>query len=79
MLMQLKEFVKFWRMSKVDAGIWMLTFLSVVILDVAYGLLTGAILCIGNLLTLSMMPYTCKLALIPGTEFYLDVKRFKGV
>ncbi|XP_051175474.1 solute carrier family 26 member 10-like isoform X2 [Leptopilina boulardi] len=78
MLMQLKEFVKFWRMSKVDAGIWMLTFLSVVILDVAYGLLTGAILCIGNLLTLSMMPYTCKLALIPGTEFYLDVKRFKG-
>ncbi|XP_043475085.1 solute carrier family 26 member 10-like isoform X1 [Leptopilina heterotoma] len=78
MLMQVKEFVKFWKMSKVDAGIWMMTFLSVVILDVAYGLLTGAILCIGNLLTLTMKPYTCKLALIPGTEFYLDVKRFKG-
>lgn len=62
-----------------DAGIWIMTFLSVVIFDVEYGLFVGAALCIGNLLTLTMRPYTCKLALVPGTEFFLDVKRYKGV
>ena len=79
MLLQVKDFLKFWKMSKMDACIWMMTFLSVVILDVEYGLFVGAALCIGNLMTLTMRPYTCKLALVPGTEFFLDVKRFKGV
>ncbi|XP_033223043.1 solute carrier family 26 member 10-like isoform X3 [Belonocnema kinseyi] len=78
MLLQVKDLLKFWRMSKMDATIWIMTFLSVVIFDVEYGLFVGAALCIGNLLTLTMRPYTCKLALVPGTEFFLDVKRYKG-
>ncbi|XP_058791606.1 solute carrier family 26 member 10-like isoform X2 [Phymastichus coffea] len=78
MLMQVKDFIRFLRLSNVDAMIWMTSFLTVTIFDIEYGLLIGALLCLANLLTLSMRPYVCRLALVPGTELYLDTKRFKG-
>ncbi|KAJ8666880.1 hypothetical protein QAD02_008542, partial [Eretmocerus hayati] len=78
MLMQAKDFFRFLRLSRIDATIWLTTFLTVILLDIEYGLLIGALLCLANLLTLSMRPYTCGLALVPGTELYLDTRRFKG-
>ncbi|XP_011695712.1 PREDICTED: solute carrier family 26 member 10-like isoform X4 [Wasmannia auropunctata] len=78
MLMKVTEFMKFWRLDKTDAGIWAFTFIIVILFDVEYGLLVGILLCIGRLLVLAMRPYTCKLALVPGTELYLDTKRYKG-
>ncbi|XP_008212939.1 solute carrier family 26 member 10 isoform X4 [Nasonia vitripennis] len=78
MLMQVKDFFRFLRLSHVDATIWLMTFFTVTIFDIEYGLLIGALLCLANLLTLSMRPYTSRLALVPGTELYLDTKRFKG-
>lgn len=79
MLLQVKDFLRFLKLSNVDATIWLMTFLTVTIFDIEYGLLIGALLCLANLLTLSMRPYVCRLALVPGTELYLDTKRFKGV
>ena len=79
MLFQVKDFLRFWKLSWSDAIIWMATFLGVVILDIEYGLLIGVVLCILNLLFISIRPYSCKLGLLPGTEIYLDVKRYKGV
>ncbi|XP_011160302.2 solute carrier family 26 member 10 isoform X2 [Solenopsis invicta] len=78
MLTKVTEFLKFWKLDKTDAGIWAVTFIVVVLLDVEYGLLVGVLVCIGRLLVLAMRPYTCKLALAPGTELYLDSKRYKG-
>ncbi|XP_026827914.1 solute carrier family 26 member 10 isoform X3 [Ooceraea biroi] len=78
MLMKVTEFVRFWRLDKIDAGIWAVTFVIVILFDVEYGLLVGVLLCIGRLLVLAVHPYTCKLALAPGTELYLDAKRYKG-
>ncbi|XP_020300583.1 solute carrier family 26 member 10-like isoform X1 [Pseudomyrmex gracilis] len=78
MLMKVTEFTKFWRLDKTDGGIWAVTFVIVVLFDVEYGLLVGMLLCIGRLLVLAMRPYTCKLAQAPGTELYLDAKRYKG-
>ncbi|KAL6267139.1 hypothetical protein P5V15_000218 [Pogonomyrmex californicus] len=78
MLTKVTEFVKFWRLDRIDAGIWAITFIVVILFDVEYGLLVGILLCIGRLLVLAMRPYTCKLALAPGTELYLDAKRYKG-
>ncbi|XP_012229611.2 prestin-like isoform X1 [Linepithema humile] len=78
MLMKVTEFMKFWRLDKTDAGIWAVTFIIVILLDVEYGLLVGVLLCIGRLLVLAVRPYTCKLALAPGTELYLDARRYKG-
>lgn len=79
MLMKVTEFGRFWRLDKTDAGIWAVTFVIVVFFDVEYGLLVGVLLCVVRLLVLAMRPYTCKLALAPGTELYLDARRYKGV
>ncbi|XP_076248256.1 prestin isoform X2 [Calliopsis andreniformis] len=78
MLMKVTEFKKFWKLDKADGVIWAVTFTSVVLLDVEYGLLIGIVLCIGKLILVSVRPYTCTLALVPGTELYLDTKRYKG-
>ncbi|XP_024868943.1 solute carrier family 26 member 10-like isoform X2 [Temnothorax curvispinosus] len=78
MLMKVTEFMQFWRLDKTDAAIWAITFVVVILFDIEYGLLVGVLVCIGRLLVLAMRPYTCKLALAPGTELYLDTKRYKG-
>lgn len=77
--MKVTDFMKFWRLDKIDAGIWAVTFIIVILFDVEYGLFVGMLLCIGRLLVLAVRPYTCKLALVPDTELYLDAKRYKGV
>jgi len=79
MLTKVTEFLKFWSLDKTDAAIWAVTFVVVILFDVEYGLLVGVLLCISKLLVLAVRPYTCKLALVPGTELYLDAKRYKGV
>ncbi|XP_015122144.1 solute carrier family 26 member 10 isoform X1 [Diachasma alloeum] len=77
MFLQVKDLFKFWRLSSTDGLVWILTFLAVIILDIEYGLLIGALLCFAKLIALSMKPYTCKLALVPGTEIYLDTHRYE--
>ncbi|XP_046467423.1 prestin isoform X2 [Neodiprion pinetum] len=78
MLLQVRQFRKFWCLSRVDAAVWMTTFLTVVFLDIEYGLLAGMIVSLVSLLILSMRPYVCRMGLVPGTEIYLDVKRYRG-
>ncbi|CAG5081485.1 Similar to Slc26a5: Prestin (Rattus norvegicus) [Cotesia congregata] len=75
MFLQVKDLIKFFKLSASDAAVWIATFLTVIILDVEYGLLVGAIFCLLKLIMLSMKPYTCKLAVVPGTELYLDTNR----
>ncbi|XP_015586101.1 solute carrier family 26 member 10 [Cephus cinctus] len=78
MFLQVKQFWQFYKLSRLDAVVWMMTFLTVVLLDIEYGLLVGVIISLASLIGLSMRPYTCKLGLVPETELYLDVKRYKG-
>ncbi|XP_017753492.1 PREDICTED: solute carrier family 26 member 6-like isoform X1 [Eufriesea mexicana] len=78
MIMKVTEFKRFWKLDKMDGTIWAVTFTTVIILDVEYGLLIGIMLCIGKLILFSVQPYTCSLALVPGTELYLDSARYKG-
>ncbi|XP_076286440.1 prestin isoform X2 [Lasioglossum baleicum] len=78
MLMKVTEFKRFWKLEKSDGIVWAVTFATVILLDVEYGLLVGIVLCIGKLILFAVHPYTCTLALVPGTELYLDTKRYKG-
>ncbi|XP_017875060.2 solute carrier family 26 member 6-like [Ceratina calcarata] len=78
MLKKITEFHRFWKLDKSDGVIWAVTFLSVILLDVEYGLLIGILFCIGKLVLFAVRPYTCSLALVPGTELYLDTDRYKG-
>nr|XP_033328412.1 solute carrier family 26 member 10-like isoform X1 [Megalopta genalis] len=78
MLTKVTEFKRFWKLERSDGVIWAVTFATVVLLDVEYGLLVGIVLCVGKLILFAVHPYTCTLAPVPGTELYLDTKRYKG-
>ncbi|XP_076547004.1 prestin isoform X2 [Osmia lignaria lignaria] len=77
MFQQANQLMKFWKLSKYDAIIWIVTFLIVVIVSIDIGLLSGIILSLGIILLQSLRPYTCLLGHIPNTDLYLDSSRFK--
>lgn len=79
MLMQMKQFLEFWRLSRLDAFVWMATFLSVVFVAIDIGLAVGIALSLSSIFIRGMKPYTCLLGSVPKTDFYLDVKRYKSV
>lgn len=79
MLMQTKEFFVFWKLSRLDAAVWMATFMSVVIFSIDIGLLVGIVLSLACIFIRGMKPYTCLLGHIPKTDLYLDINRYRAV
>lgn len=79
MLMQVTHFKNFYKLSRLDATVWMATFLSVVIFAIDIGLLVGIILSLACIFIRGMKPYTCLLGHVPQTDLYLDVNRYKAV
>lgn len=78
LLMQVQQFFTFWRLSKLDAIIWLGTFLAVVIVSIDIGLLVGIILSLGSIFLRGMQPYSCLLGNVPNTDIYLDMKRYRA-
>ncbi|KAJ8932566.1 hypothetical protein NQ314_014584 [Rhamnusium bicolor] len=79
MLMQITAVWKFWKLSKMDAVVWVATFLTVVFISIDIGLLIGIIMSLITILILGFKPYTCLLGSVPKTDLYLDIDRYKGV
>lgn len=77
--MQVKQFFDFWRLSQLDALVWLMTFLSVVIVAIDVGLAVGVLLSLACIFIRGMKPYTCLLGHVPHTDLYLDVNRYKSV
>lgn len=77
--MQFNQFLVFYKLSVLDAIVWMATFLTVVIVAIDIGLLVGIILSLACIFIRGMKPYTCLLGNVPNTDLYLDIKRYKGV
>lgn len=77
--MQATELVKFWKLSKLDALVWLVTFVGVVFLDIEIGLASGLIVSILVISIQSFKPYTCLLGVVPNTDLYLDIQRYRGV
>ncbi|XP_055599343.1 solute carrier family 26 member 10-like [Uranotaenia lowii] len=78
LLMQVTQFLDFWKLSCVDAGIWIITFLTVVLVAIDIGLLVGIVLSICCIFFKGMKPYTCLMENVPNTDLYLDINRYKG-
>nr|CAD7601855.1 unnamed protein product [Timema genevievae] len=78
MLMQALQLPKFWRLSTLDGVVWLATFITVVFIDIDYGLLAGIVLSLVSIFIQGMKPYTCLLGIVPNTDLYLDVNRYKG-
>lgn len=79
MLVQVTALFRFWKLSKMDAAVWLVTFLTVVFVSIDMGLLLGVAMSLITILVLGFKPYTCLLGSIPHTDLYLDVNRYKGV
>lgn len=78
MLWQVQDFWKFWKLSKIDALVWMGTFLTVVFISIDIGLACGIVLSLGSIFLLSFRPHTCLLGEVPHTDLYLDISRYKA-
>lgn len=79
MFVQAKELVKFWKLSKSDALIWIVTFLIVTLVNIDIGLLAGLLTSLAIILLQTVRSYTCLLGHIPHTDLYLDLDRYKAV
>lgn len=78
MFLQATELIRFWKLSKSDATIWIVTFLFVILVNIDIGLLAGFLISLAIVLFQSIRPYTCLLGHIPNSDLYLDLNRFKG-
>ncbi|KAK2579316.1 hypothetical protein KPH14_008268 [Odynerus spinipes] len=78
MLQQATHLIKFWKLSKSDATIWIVTFLIVILVNIDVGLLAGLLISLAIVLLQSIRPYTCLLGHIPNSDLYLDLNRYKA-
>ncbi|KAM7300231.1 solute carrier family 26 member 6 [Ixodes scapularis] len=74
--LQVKDFKRFWKVSKIDGNIWLVSFLATVIVDVQFGLVIGIIFSLLTLVYQIKKPKTCLLGSIPNTDFYVPLKSY---
>lgn len=76
MFMQVFDMMRMWKVSRVDAMLWIVTFLAVVIIDVDYGLLLGVLVAISVLVVRGQKPQMAKLGRVPNSDLYLESKLY---
>lgn len=77
MLFQVNEFPKFRKKSNRDGFVWMMTFLTVIIVSIDIGLLVGIVLSVMCIFCNSLQAEISILGVIPNTELFLDIERFE--
>ncbi|KAE8742199.1 hypothetical protein FOCC_FOCC012250 [Frankliniella occidentalis] len=73
---QTADVVRFWRLSRLDGSLWLLTFLTVVLVDLDIGLAAGLAASVLLLFAQAATPYTCTLQPLPATNIYVDTRRY---
>jgi solute carrier family 26, other len=79
MIMQVKDLKRFQREGVLELAVWLSTFLTVVIIDIDIGLLTGILVSLFALYLKGWKSYSCLLGQVPGTEIYIDLKTHREV
>ena len=79
MFLQTKDMIAIWKLSKPEAIIWISTFLSVVVIDIDYGLMAGITVSLLLLLIRNQTPKIHRLGQVENTDIFLDVKTYKTV
>ncbi|XP_075551468.1 prestin-like isoform X3 [Dermacentor variabilis] len=77
MLFQVKDCVNTWKVSRLDALTWIITFMSVVLLDIDIGIAAGIGFSVVTVILRTLVPYVSFLGNVPDSDIYLDVKRYK--
>lgn len=78
-LKQVKDFPIAWKHSRKDGFIWMVTFMTVVLVDISTGLAIGIIVSLGVIIRMSQGPYVHSLGNLPNTDIYIESDRYNKV
>lgn len=79
MLVNVKDFFTAWRQSKPDGFIWLMTFSSVILIDIDIGLCVGVII---SLLYITVLGQKVKIEIlgnIPNTDIYVYKNKYQAV
>lgn len=79
MLVNVRDFFAAWKQSKMDGCIWMITFLSVILIDIDIGLCVGVLT---SLIYITAMGQKIKIQVlgwIPKTDIYVPTTRYQSV
>ncbi|KRY89761.1 Prestin [Trichinella pseudospiralis] len=79
MFFQMRSLPKLWRCSKPDFLIWVVSFCSVVFLDITYGLLVSVAFALLTIVFKSQWPDSICLGRIPKTEIYRGLNAYAKV
>ncbi|KAK9880675.1 hypothetical protein WA026_011912 [Henosepilachna vigintioctopunctata] len=78
-VMQVTLVIKYWKLSKYDALVFLSAYFITLLLDIGIALGVGVALSLFYIVLQSYRPYTCLLGNVPNTDLYLDLKRYKAV
>ncbi|RWS23322.1 solute carrier family 26 member 6-like protein [Leptotrombidium deliense] len=76
LLGQVKEFNRYRKVSKLDASIWMVSFMGVLVLDVDFGLYFAVVFSLLVLIYKSSRPKSYILGSINNSDVYVPVKKY---
>lgn len=76
-LMQCRDLSETWRLSKLDASTWLITFWAVIAFGVTYGLVIGIISSLLTIFVRILTPNYTILGQLPGTDIYVDKSAFE--
>ncbi|KAH9403861.1 hypothetical protein TYRP_014372 [Tyrophagus putrescentiae] len=79
MFLQISDFPVFWRISKLDGIAWLVTFSSVLILDIDLGLIAGITIAILTLLIRLAIPKMHWLGQLATTEIYAETEAYRAL
>ncbi len=75
-ILQTRNFFEFQRQRFIDKGIWILTFLTVVVVNIDIGLLAGFTASTIVLFVRSLWTHVSLSGIVPNTDLYLDINHY---
>lgn len=79
MLVNFKDLFTAWQQSKADGCIWLITFLSVILIDIDIGLCVGVLCSLMYITILGQKIKVVVLGNIPKTDIYVPKNRYQSV
>lgn len=76
-LLQVCDVVRVWKTSRADAAIWIVTYLTVILVEIDVGLLTGVLVSLFFVFGRGVGTSVVVLGHIPETDLYVDMDRYR--
>ncbi|XP_050523887.1 prestin-like isoform X2 [Daktulosphaira vitifoliae] len=76
-LLQVFDIIRIWKTSKIDAVIWIVTYFTVVLVEIDVGLLAGVVVSLFFVFCQGISSGIYILGRIPDTDLYVDMARYK--